>query len=326
MKKISVLLVVVLLLSLAASVSAEREFVDSTGRTVTVPDEIDKVAVSGPLTQIILFALCPEKFAGISGAWDDTAARYIPTEYYELPLLGQLYGGKGELNLETLLASGAQAVLDVGEPKKSIREDMDALQEQTGLPFIHIDAYTAAMGDTYRMLGDLLGNEETAQMLGAYCDDIYARMTELADSGDKTDLLYITGEGHNVIARGSYHAEIIDLMANNLAVVDEPSSKGTGNEVDMEQILAWDPDFILFAPDSVYDAVAEDETWQSLKAIRDGNYAEVPFGPYNWMGFPPSVQRYLGMLWMGAVLYPDAVDYDLLRKFTTTTICFIIAT
>ena len=54
MKKISVLLVVVLLLSLAASACAEREFVDSTGRTVTVPDEIDKVAVSGPMTQIIL--------------------------------------------------------------------------------------------------------------------------------------------------------------------------------------------------------------------------------------------------------------------------------
>lgn len=314
MKKISVLLVVVLLLSFAASVSAEREFVDSTGRTVTVPDEIDKVAVSGPMTQIILFALCPEKLAGISGAWDGAAAQYLPPEYYELPVLGQLYGGKGDLNLETLLASGAQAVLDVGEPKKSIREDMDALQEQTGLPFIHIDAYTATMGDTYRMLGELLGNEETAQMLGAYCDDIYARMVELAGSVEKRGILYFTGEGINVIAKGSYHAEIIDLMANNLAVVDEPSSKGTGNEVDMEQILAWDPDFILFAPNSVYDAVAEDETWQSLKAIRDGNYAEVPFGPYNWMGFPPSVQRYLGMLWMGAVLYPDAVDYDLFEE------------
>ncbi len=314
MKKISALLVVVLLLSLATSVSAEREFVDSTGRTVTVPDEIEKIAVSGPMTQIILFALCPEKFVGISGAWDDTAAQYLPAEYYDLPVLGQLYGGKGELNLETLLASGAQVVLDVGEPKRSIREDMDALQEQTGLPFIHIDAYTATMGDTYRMLGDLLGNEETAHMLGVYCDDIYARMVELAGSVEKTGVLYFTGEGINVIAKGSYHAEIIDLMANNLAVVDEPSSKGTGNEVDMEQILAWDPDFIIFAPDSVYDAVAEDETWMSLKAIRDGNYAEVPFGPYNWMGFPPSVQRYLGMLWMGAVLYPAAVDYDLFEE------------
>ena len=113
MKKISVLLVVVLLLSFAASVSAEREFVDSTGRTVIVPDEIDKVAVSGPMTQIILFALCPEKLAGISAPWDEVAVRFIPAKYDGLPVLGQLYGGKGDLNLETLLASGAQAVLDV---------------------------------------------------------------------------------------------------------------------------------------------------------------------------------------------------------------------
>ncbi len=314
MKKISLLLVVVMLLTLAASVSAEREFVDSTGRTVTVPDEIDKVAVSGPMTQIILFALCPEKFAGISSAWDETAAQYIPAEYYDLPLLGQLYGGKGELNLETLLASGAQVVLDVGEPKKSIREDMDALQEQTGLPFIHIDAYTGTMGDTYRKLGELLGNEETAHMLGAYCDDIYARMTALADSVDKAGVLYFTGIDYNVIAKDSYHAEIIDLMADNLAVVDAPSAKGTGNEVDMEQILVWDPDFIIFAPQSIYGTVADDPAWQSLKAIQNGNYVEAPFGPYNWMGFPPSVQRYLGMLWMGAVLYPDAIDYDLFEE------------
>ena len=82
----------------------------------------------------------------------------------------------------------------------------------------------------------------------------------------------------------------------------------------MEQILDWDPEFIIFAPNSVYNAVAEDETWQSLQAIRNGNYAEVPFGPYNWMGFPPSVQRYLGMMWMAKVLYPEAADYDLYEE------------
>ena len=129
---------------------------------------------------------------------------------------------------------------------------------------------------------------------------------------DKANILYITGdEGLNVIAQGSYHAEVIDMLANNLAVVDEPSSKGTGNEVDMEQILNWNPDVILFAPDSIYDTVADNENWQTITAIKEGKYYEVPFGPYNWMGFPPSVQRLLGMQWMAAVLYPDAADYDL---------------
>lgn len=104
---------------------------------------------------------------------------------------------------------------------------------------------------------------------------------------------------------------ILDLMTDNQAVVDDPSSKGTGNEVDFEQLMVWDPEVILFAPDSVFETVGDSEEWQALRAVRNGKYYQVPFGPYNWLGFPPSVQRYLGMLWMGAVLYPDAVDYDL---------------
>ena len=321
---LALLLALVMTLSLAAcgaqsaptedenTAPETRVFTDSVGREVTVPAQIDKVAVSGPMAQIVLFALCPDKLVGISNAWDESAAQYLDTEYYNLPLLGQLYGGKGELNLETLLESGAQVVIDVGEAKGSIVEDLDALQEQTNIPFVHIDAALATMDETYTLLGDLLGMPDEAKTLADYCRSTYDRALTIADSVEKANLLYITGDaGLNVIAQGAYHAEVIDLLSNNLAVVDDPSSKGTGNEVDMEQILNWNPDVILFAPDSIYDTVAEDAAWQGVTAIQNGAYYEVPMGPYNWMGFPPSVQRLLGMLWMAKVLYPEAADYDL---------------
>ena len=153
---------------------------------------------------------------------------------------------------------------------------------------------------------------EEAEALAAYCDRVYARTLEIAGSVEKKNLLYITGDqGLNVIAQGSYHGEIIDLLSNNLAVVESPSSKGTGNEVDMEQILLWNPEVILFAPGSIYSDVANRPEWQTVAAIRNGAYYEVPFGPYNWMGFPPSVQRYLGMMWMSQLLYPETAQYDL---------------
>ena len=238
----------------AADTPAEtRVFTDSTGREVTVPAQIDKVAVSGPLAQIVLFALCPDKLVGVANEWDESAQQYLDEKYYNLPLLGQLYGGKGELNLETLLSSGAQVVIDVGEAKSTIVEDMNDLQEQTGIPFLHIDAKLVSMDETYTMLGDLLGMTDEARTLADYCRSTYDKATAIADGAEKANLLYITGDtGLNVIARGSYHAEVIDLLSNNLAVVDEPSSKGTGNEVDMEQILNWNPDVILFAPGSIY--------------------------------------------------------------------------
>ena len=289
-----------------------KRFTDSLGREVELPYHVTKVAVSGPLAQIVLFALCPDKLVGIASQWDKSAEAYLATEYYNLPVLGQLYGGKGELNLEELLASGAEVVIDVGEPKKTAKEDLDALQEQTGIPFVHITAMTDSTGNAYRMLGELLDMPEEAEALAVYCDEHYKTITEIAGKVEKVKLLYLLGDtGLNVIAKGSYHAEIIDLLADNLAVVESPSSKGSGNEIDMEQLLAWNPDVILFAPGSIYATVGEDAAWQQLTAIQNGAYYEVPMGPYNWMGFPPSVQRYLGMLWMASLLYPDAVDYDL---------------
>ena len=320
-KWLAMLLAVVMVLSLAAcgaqsspqTDDTTRVFTDSVGREVEVPAQIDKVALSGPMAQIVLFALCPDKLVGVSNAWSTEAEQYLDEKYFTMPEIGQLYGGKGELNPETLLQSGAQIVIDVGEPKGSIAEDLDALQEQTGIPFVHITATTETTGDAYRMLGDLLNMKDEAETLAAYCEKVYDRTVSIAGSAEKANVLYVTGDmGQNVIAAGSYHAEILDLLTNNLAVVDEPSSKGTGNEVSMEQILTWDPDVVIFAPESIYDTVADDAAWQSVTAIKNGAYYEVPFVPYNWMGFPPSVQRYLGMMWLSKVLYPDATaEYDL---------------
>ena len=57
-----------------------------------------------------------------------------------------------------------------------------------------------------------------------------------------------------------------------------------------------------------------DPAWQDISAIKNGKYYEVPNGPYNWMGFPPSAQRYLGMLWMSQLLYPEEANYDLYKE------------
>ena len=298
--------------------STVRTFTDSVGRTVEVPAQVEKVAVSGPLAQMAVFALCPDRMAGIATEWDASAEEYLDTAYYNLPVLGQLYGGKGELNLETLLQSGAQVVIDVGEAKDTVAEDMDALQEQTGIPFVHVTATLDTMPEAYRLLGELLEMPAEAQMLADYCQRVYTRGMAMAASANRPGILYITGEnGLNVVAKDSYHAGLLDQLANNLAVVEEPSAKGTGNEVDMEQILLWDPDVIFFAPGSVYDRVGNDPNWQTVSAIRSGRYYEAPAAPYNWMGFPPSVQRLLGMMWLETLLYPDAADFDLKAEVQT---------
>ena len=316
MKKLTTLALTLLLIAAlsltACAQSAGRVFTDSTGREVTVDQEISRIAVTGPLGQIVVFAIAPDMLVGIPGAWNPEAKAFLDEQYYNLPVLGQLYGGKGDLNLEELLKAAPQVVIDIGEPKDSIAQDMDALTEQTGIPFVHISAYLEHMDETYTMLGELLGLEEEAGVLAETCERIYSRAVEMMQGVEKVNMLYATGEnGLNVLANGGYHSGVIDMMANNVAVVENVSSKGTGNEVDMEQILNWNPDVIVFSENSIYDTVGDDPVWQSVSAIESGRYYEVPFGPYNWIGQPPAVQRLLGMMWLGKLLYPQAADYDL---------------
>jgi iron complex transport system substrate-binding protein len=131
----------------------------------------------------------------------------------------------------------------------------------------------------------------------------------------KKSILYCMGKtGLNVLARNSYHSQILDWMTDNLAVVDNPSSLGSGNESNMEQIFLWNPEVIFFGPGSAYASAGNDPVWREFRAIRSGAYYAVPKGPYNWLGSPPSINRYLGILWMGAILYPQYADYDLYEE------------
>lgn len=318
-KLISLLLTITLCFGLLScgqntpvSTETTRTFTDSANREVTLPDEVTKIVASGSLAQIILFAIAPEMFVGLASGFDEADRGIIADAYFDLPYLGKLYAS-ADLNVEALAAAAPDLIIDIGEPKDSSVEDLDNLQTQTGIPTVFISATLETMPETFRTLGSLLGKEEKAEELAAFCERVYTRTLSIMEQvGDqKTDALIIGGEeGLNVLANGSYHAEIFDILTNNIAVVDNPSSKGLGNSVDMEQLMLWNPEFIVFMPDSIYADVAELDTWDELDAIANGNYVEVPYGPHNWMGMPPSVQRYLGMLWLTAVLYPDYCDYD----------------
>ncbi len=293
-----------------------REFTDSTGRTVTLPAEITKIAVSGPLTQIYILPLCPEMMVGFASVLSEEASLYIPQKYLDLPKLGQLYGGKGEMDLEALLAAAPDVVVDVGEAKKTIVEDMDSLTEQTGIPFVHIDATVKTAPEAYRKLGELTGKTDKAEELAAWCEKTYTMISDMMEKvdadGKRKSLLYCLGDaGINVIAEGSFHAETVNLMSNNLAVIEEVVSSGAGNEVDIEQIMLWDPEVIVFGPESIYDTVASESSWSGVSAIKNGTFYETPSGPYGWLSSPPSVQRYLGLLWLGELLYPEYAEYDL---------------
>ncbi len=322
MKKfLALILSLSLLLSLTACGTAttqapqggqSRSFTDDAGRSVELPAEISRIVPSSAMAQIILQALVPEMFVGVASGYGKESEGIIDSRLLGLTDFGGLYAG-GDLNIEELAKADPQLIIDIGEKKSTTSRDMDDLQKQTLIPTVFLSTSLETMPETYRKLGALLGREEKAEELALFCRKVYDRTLSVMEQvGDnKVKALYVLGtDGLNVIASTSYHAELMDLLTDNVAVVDNPISKGSGNAVTMEQIALWDPEFVIFAPDSIYDTVEDRSPWNQMRAIADGNYVQAPDLPDNWMSMPPSVQRYAGLIWLTAVLYPEYCDYD----------------
>lgn len=288
-----------------------RDFTDSTGRTVSVPRNITKVAVTGPLSQIAVFAICPDMLVGVCEEWPKEAVPFIDEHYLTLPCIGQLYGGKADFNRETLLMASPDVVIDIGESKGSIAEDFDSLTNQTGIPFIHIDSSLESMDEAYRMLGDLINRPDEAKILSAYCKDTYEQISDIASSVKKVRAVYIPSSNPlRIIAKESFQADSINLLCDNVMVSDTHLSQGTGNETDVEELIKLNPEVMILAPNLLNDTAFFDKL-SNVDAVENNRCYEVPAVPYNWLGFPASFQRYLGIRWLAYTLYPSNCDFDM---------------
>ena len=308
-----------------ATKSETRMFTDSAGRTVEIPAQIDRIAPAGHPAPQILLTMAPEKMVTISQELTDDQAKYLGADYASLPVTGAAFGAKGDLNKEAVAASGAQILIDTGELKDGIAEDLDTMQEQLGIPVVVIETKMEDYGAAYEMLGDLLGMEDRGKELSDYCTAAYDKtvsvMKNIPDS-ERVNVAYLLGDkGTNTIAKDSYQGQVVDLVANNVADLGEVSGSGAGVEISMEQLALWNPQTILFAEGSIYDTVGSDAAFADLDAVKNGSYYEVPGTPWNWLNSPPTVNQVMGMQWLPRLLYPDQFDdsiYDVAKSYFKT--------
>jgi len=112
--------------------------------------------------------------------------------------------------------------------------------------------------------------------------------------------------------------EVIDRMgATNVA-----ASMGRGGlvQVSLEQVLAWNPEVIVTTDPTWFASVRRDPLWRPVAAVASGRVHLAPAEPFGWIDFPPSINRLVGLRWLGRILYPDAFPEDLrpaVREFYT---------
>ena len=292
-----------------------RKFKDDAGRVVEIPEKIKSIAPSGMLAQTILITAVPEKLCGIARKPADEQLEFLPENLGELPEFGVFYGKNANFNLEAVLKANPDIIIDIGEKKKKIAEDMDQLQKQIGIPTVFIEANLDGMDQCYARLEELLGKSEQLSKLQEDVRETLERSKKTREKleKDKKDIVKVylaMGEdGSCTDAKESFHAQVLPLIPlENVADV-EPQPKSGVTQVSMEQILLWEPDWILVDNVRLLEDMKKDKTWEEVPAFKAGRVMLVPNMPYGFLNNPPSINRLLGLDYFGATFYPELYPF-----------------
>ncbi len=302
-----------------------RTVTDMAKRQVQVPQVVKSVYSTSPMGDILMYTLAPGKVAGVSVDWTAEERRYLLDEYNKKPVLGGWFGKNTTGNPEVILQARPDLVLSMGLLDKTSISSAERLQNQLGIPVIMVDGTLTQSDAAYRFLGGIIDEPERAGKLAAYCRKTLNEVQTIAaaiPSDQQVRVYYAEGlNGLETDPNGSQHAEVLDLVGG-LNVADVPVLRGYGRaSVSLEQLLVWQPAVIIVCVDRGYadgtgnwTRVMSNPAWQNVAAVKNGKVYEIPSLPHNWFDRPPSVNRILGLVWLGNLLYPDRFKLDIRVK------------
>src|SRR5262245_11277316 len=168
-------LIAAVALAAAGGVSA-RMVTDSAGRKVEVPDRIEKVFAAGPPASILLYMVAPQKMTGWPNPPTLEERPFIAAPYRDLPALGRLTGRGGTANLEVVLSSKPDLIVDFGSVRDTYVSLADSVQEQTKIPYILIDGRFEATPAAIRLLAAILSVGESAEKQARFVERTFAEI------------------------------------------------------------------------------------------------------------------------------------------------------
>jgi iron complex transport system substrate-binding protein len=301
-------------LLLAAPAARAATITDAAGRAIEIPATISRVFPAGPPAAIQLYTLAPELLLGWPRANRAEECAFLLRDICARPEIGRLTGRGNTANLESVLALKPDLIIDIGSTAPTYVSLAQRVQEQTKIPYALLDGRFDATGSNYRLLGKLTHRD--AEPFATYAEETLAKVQERVNripEDERPRVYYARGpKGLETGLGGSINVETLEFLgARNVA-----SERGGGlATVSVEQVLAWNPDIIITIDRDFAAYVRSDPQWAEVAAVRAGRVHLSPKLPFGWVDFPPSVNRLIGLWWLGKILYPDHFPEDM-RELT----------
>lgn len=266
--------------------------VDATGRSVQVPDHIAHVLPAGPPAAILLAALAPDLMMGWTSPISAASREMLGSPAADLPLVPRITGHDDVA--EKVRALAPDVIIDYGTVSPRYVDLARNTQQRTGIPTILLDGSLDKVPQVMRLLGGILHREERGETLARLAE---AMLATPARREWHPTVVYARGtDGLTVVAPG---ADVTTIFARLGWRQVAPPGDGPLRPSTVEQIRDLDPDVIIFADPAMASAPTRSADWQSLRAVRDGHAFAAPTLPFGWLEEPPSINRLLGVAWLG---------------------------
>lgn len=302
-----------------SAVPSTKTVVDGTGKSVTVPDKVDRIAAGGALNQVVLLVGGADKLVATA---EGVQKGFFPKVYPRIKEIPAAYtgAGGGALNVETILQANPQVVFG-GTTGLSDQEKL----KESKITFLGLKLETPEdIKNTVSMVGKVLGkeSEERAKKFNEYYDNNLKYVRDKTKSATKVKVFAATGSPKGAIttlAANDINSSYIEAAGGtNIAAEKFPSApaNSSGVSVDFEFLYKNQPDVITVRSRDMYDYIMNPSTpnqWQSLNAVKNKRVYLEAKGVYLWS--VRSAEGALQPLWLAKNLHPDLFeDLDIKSK------------
>ena len=297
-----------------------RTVTDLAGNTVVLPaaDKLERVVIIAPPTTSVLLGVIPDTkmIVGVSSRaffsanteivgklfpnWRDVETGFVSEGFVS--------------NTEELLNLDPDVVFYYGDAQKPGIEDMGIPMVDFMIPGeMNPEKETVAWDNLMRQIFAVQGstslqrewetsNQKAQEVLSAYTGEKKSALFLFSNIGG-----VITVSGSNTYADAWFEKSGLVNVAAEV--------KGPMVEVGMEQVYAWDPDYIyvfLGMPASVMlQNQVQGQDWSLLSAYTDKKIIDIPRAVYSW-GAPCSDSPLMS-LWLISQSYPELLGEDEFR-------------
>lgn len=288
---------------------------DQADRVVTIEKEPQKIVSGYYISTSAFIALdLEERLVGI-----EAKANKRPIYQLSAPALIELpsVGTAKEFDLEGCVALEPDLVI-LPLKLKSAAETLTSL----GIDVLLVNPEDQTqLSEMITLIAKATNTEARAKSLLDFAEEQTKNLTD-ALAGVSAFRVYLAGNSSMLSTAGDemYQSDMIKLAGG--ANVASAITDNYWVEISYEQLLAWDPEYIILASDASYTAedVLSDPNLADCTAVKNGNVHQMPNRAEAWDSPVPGA--ILGSVWLACVLHPDAFSaeecHDLINEYYET--------